>query len=99
MRQTLCKTTVSFLQYGGAMSEVTEAYESGKAVGRCQGAREMEVAIALDNKEASLRIAQHTQAKMPSWGDVTNGITFSTVGERDVAAEVFSRVARHFGCA
>jgi len=42
---------------------------------------------------------QHTQAKMPSWGEVTNGITFSTVGERDVAAEVFSRVARHFGCA
>ena len=42
---------------------------------------------------------QHTQAKMPSWGDVTKGITFSTVGERDVAAEVFSRIARHFGCA
>ena len=81
------------------MSEVTEAYASGKAVGRCQGARDIEVAIALDNKEASLRIAQHTQAKMPSWGEVTRGITFSTVGERDVAAEVFSRVARHFGCA
>lgn len=44
------------------MSEVTEAYESGKVVGRCQGVREMEVAIALDNKEASLRIAQHTHA-------------------------------------
>ena len=44
------------------MSEVTEAYESGKAVGRCQGARDMEMAIALDNKEASLRIAQQTKA-------------------------------------
>jgi len=42
---------------------------------------------------------QHAQVKMPSWGDVTRDITFSTVGERDVAAEVFSRVARHFGYA
>ena len=52
-----------------------------------------------DTVEETLHIKQHTQAKMPSWGDVTKGITFSTVGERDVAAEVFSRVARHFGCA
>ena len=42
---------------------------------------------------------QHTQVKMPSWSDVTKDITFSTVGERDVAAEVFSRIARHFGYA
>jgi len=44
------------------MSDIKEAYESGKAVGRCQGAREMELAIVLDNKDASLRIAQHTKA-------------------------------------
>jgi hypothetical protein len=77
------------------MSEITEAYESGKAVGRCQGVRDMEAAIAL-GKEASFRIAQHTQAKMPSWSDVTSDIIFSTTGERDVAAEVFSRIAHHF---
>ena len=42
---------------------------------------------------------QHTQAKMPSWGDITNGITFKTRDERDVAAEVFAKIVRHFGCA
>ena len=53
----------------------------------------------LKKAESPATDTQHTQAKMPSWGDVTKGITFSTVSERDVAAEVFSRVARHFGCA
>ena len=46
------------------MSDTKEAYESGKAVGRCQGAREMELAIALDNKAASLRINQQPQPKI-----------------------------------
>ena len=54
----MSKSTIKMLIDGGAMSDIKEAYESGKAVGRCQGARDMEVAIALDNKEASLRIAQ-----------------------------------------
>lgn len=42
---------------------------------------------------------QHTQAKMPSWGEVTVGVKFATRGERDVAADIYSTIARHFGCA
>lgn len=64
----------------------SEAYSGGEDLPPC-------------TKESQTTDTQHTQAKMLSWGEVTKGITFSTVGERDVAAEVFSRVARHFGCA
>ena len=78
------------------MSDTKEAYESGKAVGRCQGAREMELAIALDNKAASLRINQQPQPKMPSdsdWYDFACSIGIAPY-EAQLAYKWF---ACHFG--
>jgi hypothetical protein len=53
----------------------------------------------LNTAESPATDRQHTQAKMPSWGEVTVGVKFATRGERDVAADIYSTIARHFGCA
>ena len=49
------------------MSDIKEAYESGKAVGRCQGARDMEVAIAMDVVKEILLLKQSHYECEDSW--------------------------------
>lgn len=68
------------------MSEVTEAYESGKAVGRCQGARDMELAIALDNIEHAQRShnSQSTQAILEIAAQIERGSSLVASTDPDV---------------
>lgn len=76
------------------MSEIKDAYESGKVVGRCQGAREMELAIALDAKDASLSINQQSRLELPCESDFMAWCSLQNYNLAD-AASIYQYIARH----